>query len=90
MLCLSLVVANVQLLSRSKRIGIYGRTQNTVTEFSFPRKPILPNHYWIENKNSILRAEIINARIVADTERQQKTVQGFKILRMSPSFIIRF
>ena len=90
MLCLGLVVANGQLLSRSKRIGIYGRTQNIVTELSFPRTPILNNHSWIENKDSILRAEKINARIVADMQRQQKTGQGFKILRISPSFNIRF
>ena len=89
MLCLGLVVANGQLLSRSKRIGIYGRTQNVVTELSFPKTPILNNH-WFENKDSILRAEKINARIVADKERQHKIVQGFKILRMSPLFIIRF
>ena len=90
MLCLALVVANGQLLSRSKRNGIYGRTQNIVTEFSFPRTPISSNHFWIENKDSILRAEKINARIVADKERQQKTVQGIKILRMPHSFNIRF
>ena len=87
MLCLGLVVANGQLLSRSKRNGIYGRTQNIVTELSFPRTSILNNHFWFENKDSILQAERINARIVADKERQQKIVQGFKILRMSPSFI---
>ena len=78
MIYIGFVLGNEQLLMRSKRIGIYGRTQNVLTELGSPRTSMWNDRQRIVlDQASIVRAEQINARIVADMEQQRKTVQGY-------------
>ena len=86
MIYIGFVLGNEQLLMRSKRIGIYGRTQNVLTELGSPRTSMWNDRQRIVlDQASIVRAEQINARIVADMEQQRKTVQGYASRKIKSS-----
>ena len=86
MIYIGFVLGNEQLLMRSKRLGIYGRTQNVLTELGSLRTSMWNDRQRIVlDQASIVRAEQINARIVADMEQQRKTVQGYASRKIKSS-----
>ena len=60
---------------------MYHRTQNTLTEMSFPRSSFRSDRKSVFlERDSIIREEQINAKIVANMKRQRRTVHDSRTI----------